>query len=114
MNRFDINAVFLTLKIASISTVLTLIAAVFLVWGMENRSKKLRSIIEMLINLSLFISPTVLGYILIIFLGKRGIIGSYLYKFFNIQVIFSWWAGIITAFVVSLPLMYNCIKEGFS
>lgn len=113
-NKFDINAVFLTLKIASISTVLTLIVAILLVWGMENRSKKLRSIIEMLINLSLFISPTVLGYILIIFLGKRGIIGSYLYEFFNIQVIFSWWAGIVTAFVVSLPLMYNCIKAGFS
>ena len=111
-SKLDINAVFLTLKIASISTALTLIAAVLLVWGMENRSKKLRSIVEMLINLSLFISPTVLGYILIIFLGKRGIIGSY--EFFNIQVIFSWWAGIITAFVVSLPLMYNCIKAGFS
>ena len=114
MNRFDINAVFLTLKIASISTALTVIVAVFLVWSMEKRSKKLRSIIEMFINLSLFISPTVLGYILIIFLGKRGIIGSYLYDFFNIQVIFSWWAGIITAFVVSLPLMYNCVKAGFS
>lgn len=72
MNRFDINAVFLTLKIASISTALTVIVAVFLVWSMEKRSKKLRSIIEMFINLSLFISPTVLGYILIIFLGKRG------------------------------------------
>ena len=71
MNRFDINAVFLTLKIASISTALTVIVAVFLVWSMEKRSKKLRSIIEMFINLSLFISPTVLGYILIIFLGKR-------------------------------------------
>ena len=70
-SKLDINAVFLTLKIASISTALTLIAAVLLVWGMENRSKKLRSIVEMLINLSLFISPTVLGYILIIFLGKR-------------------------------------------
>lgn len=66
-SKLDINAVFLTLKIASISTALTLIAAVLLVWGMENRSKKLRSIVEMLINLSLFISPTVLGYILIIF-----------------------------------------------
>lgn len=71
-SKLDINAVFLTLKIASISTALTLIAAVLLVWGMENRSKKLRSIVEMLINLSLFISPTVLGYILIIFLGKEG------------------------------------------
>ena len=52
MNRFDINAVFLTLKIASISTALTVIVAVFLVWSMEKRSKKLRSIIEMFINVS--------------------------------------------------------------
>ena len=114
MSRFDINVVFLTLKIASISTFLTLLVGIFLVWKMENKSKKIRNIIEMFINISLFVSPTVLGYILIIFLGRRGIIGSYLYRFLNVQVIFSWWAGIITAFVVSLPLMYNCIKAGFS
>ena len=39
MNRFDINAVFLTLKIASISTALTVIVAVFLVWSMEKEVK---------------------------------------------------------------------------
>lgn len=114
MNKIDINAIFLTLKIASASTLLSLIVAVLLVWTMENISKKVRSVIEMIINLSLFLSPTVLGYILIVFLGKRGIIGKYLYEYFNIQVIFSWWAGIITAFVVTLPLMYNCVKAGFS
>ena len=114
MNRIDINAIFLTLKIASSATLLSLAAAVLLVWTMENTGKKLRSVIEMVINLSLFLSPTVLGYILIILLGKRGIFGKYLYEYFNIQVIFSWWAGIITAFVVTLPLMYNCIKAGFS
>lgn len=114
MNKIDINAIFLTLKIASSATLLSLTVAILLVWTMENISKKLRSIIEMIINLSLFLSPTVLGYILIILLGKRGVFGKYLYEYFNIQVIFSWWAGIITAFVVTLPLMYNCIKAGFS
>ena len=114
MDKIDINAIFLTLKIASCATLLSLVTAILLVWAMENISKKIRSIIEMLINLSLFLSPTVLGYILIILLGRRGIFGKYLYEYFNIQVIFSWWAGIITAFVVTLPLMYNCIKAGFS
>ena len=66
----------------------------------------------MFINISLFLSPSVLGYILISILGKKGIIGAFLYKYFNITVMFSWWAGIITAFFVTLPLMYNSIKAG--
>lgn len=55
-----------------------------------------------------------LGYILILLLGKRGIIGAILYKYFNISVMFSWWAGIITAFIVALPLMYNSVKTGIA
>lgn len=68
----------------------------------------------MFINISLFVSPSVLGYILILILGKRGVIGGILYKYFDISIMFSWYAGIISAFVVSLPLMYNNIKTGVS
>lgn len=110
----NIQVILLTLKIATISTFLVTIVSILLVWVLEKKSSKIKNIVEMLVNISLFLSPSVLGYILILILGKRGFIGSILYKYFDISVIFSWWAGIITAFIVSLPLMYNSIKTGIA
>ena len=108
----NMNIILLTIKIASISTILVTLFSILSVWLLDDINGKLKNIIELFINLPLFISPSVMGYILILILGKRGIIGELLYKYFNITVLFSWWAGIITAFVVSLPLMYNSLKTG--
>lgn len=112
MNSLSLSIIFLTLKISVISTIIVTFFSIFLAWKLKNISVKIKNSIEMFINISLFISPSVLGYILILILGKKGIIGAFLYKYFNITVMFSWWAGIITAFFVTLPLMYNSIKAG--
>lgn len=108
----NMNIILLTIKIASISTILVTLFSILSVWLLDGINGKLKNIIELFINLPLFISPSVMGYILILILGKRGIIGELLYRYFNITVLFSWWAGIITALVVSLPLMYNSLKTG--
>ncbi|MBR8702296.1 Molybdenum transport system permease protein ModB [Fusobacterium sp. DD29] len=112
MNNLDLGIILLTVKIALISTILVTIFSLILAWKLKRANLKIKNTIEMLINISLFISPSVLGYILILILGKNGFIGSILYRYFNITVMFSWWAGIITSFVVTLPLMYNSIKAG--
>ncbi len=114
MTILNFNIILLTLKIATISTILVTVISILLMWLLEGKNSKLKNIFEMFINISLFISPSVLGYILILILGKRGIVGEILYKYFDISVIFSWWAGIITAFIVSLPLMYNSVKTGIA
>lgn len=112
MNNLDLGIILLTVKIALMSTILVTIFSLILAWKLKRANLKIKNTIEMLINISLFISPSVLGYILILILGKNGFIGSILYRYFNINVMFSWWAGIITSFVVTLPLMYNSIKAG--
>lgn len=114
MNSLNLGIIALTLKISIISVIVVTFISILLVYFLNKTSEKIKNIVEMFINISLFISPTVLGYILILILGKNGVIGSFLYKNFNITIIFSWWAGIITTSIVSLPLMYNSVKTGIS
>ena len=64
----NIQVILLTLKIATISTFLVTIVSILLVWVLENKSSKIKNIVEMLVNISLFLSPSVLGYILILIL----------------------------------------------
>lgn len=114
MNSLNLGIIALTLKISIISVIVVTFISILLVYFLNKTIEKIKNIVEMFINISLFISPTVLGYILILILGKNGVIGSFLYKNFNITIIFSWWAGIITTSIVSLPLMYNSVKTGIS
>ena len=114
MNSLNLGIIALTLKISIISVIVVTSISILLVYFLNKTSEKIKNIVEMFINISLFISPTVLGYILILILGKNGIIGGFLYRNFNITIIFSWWAGIITTSIVSLPLMYNSVKTGIS
>jgi molybdate transport system permease protein len=58
--------------------------------------------------------PTVLGYGLLILLGKRGLLGRFLLENFNLQIIFTWWAAVFAAAVVSFPLMYQSAKAAFA
>lgn len=114
MEFLKIEIILRTLKISMISTSFVTVISFVLVYMLEKTNSKIKIIGEMFINISLFVSPSVLGYILILILGKRGVIGGVLYKYFDISIMFSWYAGIISAFVVSLPLMYNNIKTGVS
>ena len=114
MNSLNLSIIALTLKISIISVIVVTSISILLVYFLNKTSEKIKNIVEIFINISLFISPTVLGYILILILGKNGIIGGFLYRNFNITIIFSWWAGIITTSIVSLPLMYNSVKTGIS
>ena len=57
--------------------------------------------------------PTVVGYALLVLIGKRGILGKLLYDAFGISLIFNWTAACIASAVVSLPLMYQSCKAAF-
>lgn len=114
MDLIKMEIITRTLKIALISTFLVMLISIILLFFLEKSNSKTRIFVEMIINISLFISPSVLGYILILILGKRGIIGGFLYRYFDISIMFSWYAGVIAAFVVSLPLMYNNLKTGIA
>ena len=74
---------------------------------------KFKDIIETLIVLPMSLPPTVIGYILLILVGKRGLIGRYFYEWFGWNIVFNWKAACLVAVVVTIPLMYQNAKLGF-
>lgn len=107
-----LEATKLSLKIAFISTLisvtLSFIIAIFIYKGKRKRDK----LIEGFISFPLFFPPSVLGYVLLVLLGKNGILGEFL-STYGIKIIFTWKAGVIAGVLVSLPMAYQCIKAGF-
>lgn len=108
-----LQPILLSLKVSALATVITLILGVFFAYRMVKKDLVGVNLRETLLMLPMIMPPSVIGYILLVILGKRGLVGSFLWEHFDIKIIFTWGACVIAAVVVSLPLMYQSAKSGF-
>jgi len=108
---FDLAPLFISLRTAFLATIITFFLGL---WAARllMHTKRLHWLFDGLFTLPLVLPPTVLGFFLLVLLGKNGIIGKALLSM-GIQVIFSWQATVIAAVVVSFPLMYRAAKGAF-
>ncbi len=109
----EITVIFLTLKVALTSTVLTLPLAIWLGWILARKNFWGKFLVEGLVNIPLVAPPIVTGYLLLVILGKNGIIGHWLYETMGIKLAFNFAALIIASVVVSLPLAVRSTKSAF-
>ncbi|GGD47206.1 putative molybdenum transport system permease protein YvgM [Paenibacillus nasutitermitis] len=72
-----------------------------------------RSAVETLLLLPLVLPPTVVGFILLVLLGRRSWIGQGFEWLFHQPIVFTWGAGVIAAIVVAFPLAYRTMLVGF-
>ncbi|WP_456385738.1 molybdate ABC transporter permease subunit [Desulfolithobacter sp.] len=107
----DIQAIVLSLKVATAATVLALpfgfAAAYLLVFGRIPG----RALLEGLVNLPLVLPPVVIGYLLLLLFGQSGALGALL-RFLDIRIIFTLKGAVIASTVVGFPLMVRSIRIG--
>lgn len=107
----DLSPLIISIKTASLATVITFVLGIYAARYIK-RVKKYQGIIDGIITLPLVLPPTVVGFFLLLLLGKNSFIGQFL-NIFDINIIFSWPATVITATVVSFPLMYRITRAAF-
>lgn len=108
-----LSPILISIKIALIATIFTLILGIFLARIFTKYDFKGKDIFENLVILPMVLPPSVTGYGLLILIGKRGFIGKFLHETFGISLVFTWVAACIAATIVSLPLMYQSCKAAF-
>lgn len=102
--------IMISLKTSIVSTIIVSILGVLLANLLLKRSGKLKNFFESAIMLPLFMPPSLIGYILLMIIGKRSFIGSFLYEYFDFTFIFTWYGAVIAAVITSLPIMYGSAK----
>ncbi|TXC92170.1 molybdate ABC transporter permease subunit [Metabacillus litoralis] len=107
------DPILLSIKIASIASIIVMVIGTVIGNYMAKNVFKGKMLLETLLILPLVLPPSVIGFILIIIFGTNSPIGQMIESIFNSTVIFTWWAGLIAAIVVSFPLMYQMTKAGF-
>lgn len=110
MNSIIIDSTIISIKVSLIAVLITFLIAISFVYFNNYKKNRKKNIIDILILLPMFIPPSAIGYIILISLGKNSFIGIILEKYFNIRIIFTIQACIISSVIVTLPLMYQSIK----
>ncbi|MFV0517903.1 MAG: molybdate ABC transporter permease subunit [Aminipila sp.] len=106
-----LQPILLSVKVALMATCLTFIIGMICAYVMSKTKIKFKTLWETVIMLPLILPPSVLGYILLTVIGKRGFVGALFLKYFDFQIVFTWVACVIAATIASLPLMYQSIKS---
>jgi molybdate transport system permease protein len=107
------DALRLSLQIGLTSTVLSVIFGVPLAWWLARTNVRGRDILSALILVPMVLPPTVLGYYLLLAVGKRGALGSALESVFGVTLVFDWTGAVLAAFVVSTPFLVRTAQAGF-
>jgi|SRR5690554_2446673 len=105
-------AFFLSMKVAVWVTVITLFLGVSTGYLLARVNFRGRDLLDSLLTLPMVLPPTVLGYYLLVLLGRDGVIGAWLQNF-GINLIFTWQGAVIAATVVSFPLVFKPARAAF-
>ena len=110
----DIEALLLTLKVASLATIFMLLFGTPLAWWLARTRSKWRGIINTFVALPLVLPPTVLGFYLLILLGKNGIVGEFT-TWLGMGTLPFTFAGLVVASVLySIPFVVQPLQTAFS
>ena len=105
----DISILGLSLQVAAVATVINLPVALFLSWLMVKRRVRGRILLDIVVSLPLAVPPVVVGYFLLLMLGRDGPLGRGVHNLIGVDVAFTWVAAALASAVVSFPLMARAI-----
>ena len=110
----DWSPIFISMKTASLSILVTFFIGLIVAWGIvKMKNDKIKIALDSVFTLPLVLPPTVVGFFLLWIFGVRGPIGRFFIDFFAVKIAFSWYATVIAAVVMSFPLMYRSARGAF-
>lgn len=102
----------LTLKVALWATAINLVLGVAVAFGLSRWRSHMREVVDSVLTLPLVLPPTVLGYYLLVLLGRRGTFGAWLDRL-GIELVFTWQGAVIASTLVAFPLVQKAARAAF-
>lgn len=114
LRNFDGSPLILSLQVASVATLLALVAGIALGWLFARRRFPGSTVLEAACMLPLVLPPTVIGYGILVLGGRRSALGNWLREHFDYTIIFSWHGAVVASAVVALPLVLKSASAAFA
>lgn len=105
----DLSLLALTLRIAAVATLANIPLALAVSWLVVKKKVRGRLMIDVVVSLPLAVPPVVVGFFLLLVLGREGPVGALAYRVLGTDIVFTWVAAAIASAVMSFPLMARSI-----
>ena len=106
----EIDALKLSLQVSLWAVAISLPLGIFIAWILARKNFPGKNILDGIIHLPLVIPPVVTGYLLLVLLGRNGVIGAFLYKYTGIILTFNWKGAVLAAAVMAFPLLVRSVR----
>jgi molybdate transport system permease protein len=106
----EYSAMMLSLKVSLWSVIIILIPGIIFGWLLARREFFGKSFLDGIVHLPLVLPPVVTGYLLLLALGKQGVIGHWLEQQFGITLAFNWRGAVVATALMSFPLMVRAVR----
>ena len=103
----------LTLKVAGVATLINVFIGIGMAYVFARKNFWGKEVLDAVLTLPMVMPPTVLGYYLLVLIGRNGPIGQWLKQSFDINLIFTWQGAVIAAAIVSFPLVFKAARAAF-
>jgi molybdate transport system permease protein len=114
MKGIDWFPLWLSLRVALIATFFVVLSGVALGWTLARKRFYGREALDALVTLPLVLPPTVLGYYLLVVLGRNGPVGRIVESLTGQQLVFTWKAAVVAASIGALPLMVKTTRAAIA
>jgi molybdate transport system permease protein len=105
--------VWFSVWVATLSTIAILPPALGLAWLLARKEWRGKSLVETFVSLPLVMPPVATGLILLKLLGRRGLIGGFLHRNFDLDIVFTWRGVLVALGVMSFPLLVRSARAAF-
>lgn len=102
-----------SLRIAAISTGVVFFLGIFAAYYIAKAPRLVKGLLDVVLTLPLVLPPTVVGYLLLLALGPRRPVGTWMLGHFGVRLTMQWWSAVFATVVVTFPLMYRTARGAF-
>lgn len=110
LNTEEWSALLLSLRVSLWSVAIMLLPGIAVAWLLARRKFHGKVLVDALVHLPLVLPPVVVGYLLLLLLGRRGWVGRWLYDHWDVQIAFTWKAAAIASAVMGFPLLVRAAR----
>ncbi len=111
--NLDWQPLWLSFNVAAVALCFTFVSGTAVAYFMARRRFRGQDVVDALLLLPLVLPPVVTGTVLLLLIGRRGVVGSWLQNVFGVQLLFTPTAAVIASTIVAFPLMYQSARAAF-
>ncbi|MDY0039962.1 MAG: molybdate ABC transporter permease subunit [Desulforhabdus sp.] len=110
LTTVELEALRLSLWVSIWAVLWSLPLGILAAWILARLRFPGKNLLDGLIHLPLVLPPVVIGYLLLVFFGRRGVVGGWLYEVLGISLAFNWKGAAVAAGVMAFPLMVRAVR----